>query len=123
MEGKLVRCIRGRVHDVMVDIRPGSATFAEQFGVELSAELVNAVYIPPGFAHGFQSLEDDTEVLYQMTDFYVPSLGGGFRFDDRTLGVNWPTAVTVVADRDRDAPGFSQEKYLSEYQQRLTQRR
>lgn len=118
-EGKLVRCVRGRVFDVMVDIRPDSVTFLRHVGLELSAERINAVYIPPGVAHGFQTLEDASEVLYEMTDFYVPSLSDGFPFDDPAFGVRWPVEVTTVSDRDRDAPQFDKARYEAEYRRRI----
>jgi dTDP-4-dehydrorhamnose 3,5-epimerase len=120
-EAKLVRCVRGAMFDAIVDLRPGSASFLKQFCVELSAESMNSVYVPEGFAHGTQSLRDDTELLYQMTDFHAPDLGTGYRFDDPTLNVHWPQPVTVVSDRDRDAPAFNAGQYLDEYRRRSAQ--
>src|SRR5215203_6758138 len=88
-EGKLVRCTRGAIHDVVVDLRSSSATFLKSIGVELTAENRRALYVPPGCAHGFQTLTDDAEVLYLMTEFYVPELGRGVRWNDPTFGVEW----------------------------------
>jgi len=117
-EGKLVRCVRGRIFDVMVDLRPASKSFIQHYTVELSAAGGEAVYIPPGLAHGFQSLENDAEVLYLMTDFFDPSVAYGFRFNEPAFGVSWPHAVTEVSDRDRDAPSFDRSAYLLEYARR-----
>jgi dTDP-4-dehydrorhamnose 3,5-epimerase len=117
-EGKLVRCVRARIFDVMVDLRPDSKTFAQHYAVELSAERGEAIYIRPGLAHGFQSLENDAEVLYLMTDFFDPSVAHGFRFNEPAFGVEWPQAVTEISDRDRDAPAFDRDAYLREYARR-----
>jgi dTDP-4-dehydrorhamnose 3,5-epimerase len=106
-ESKLVRCIRGSIYDVIVDLRPQSATFARHFGVELSAENRFSLYIPPGFAHGFQTLENGTEVFYQMGDFYEPGSGSGLRYDDLRLGIRWPLPVTVISEKDLSWPFFA----------------
>lgn len=105
-EGKLVRCTRGRVHDVLLDLRPSSPTFLRHVAVELVAEAHNAVYVPPGVAHGFQALEDRSEVFYMMTEAYRPDVAAGVRFDDPRFGIAWPLPVTVIADRDRGYPDF-----------------
>jgi dTDP-4-dehydrorhamnose 3,5-epimerase len=112
-EGKLVRCERGAVHDVVVDLRPGSATFLGNFAVRLEADRGNALYIPPGLAHGFQTLQDDCRVTYMMTDYFAPELACGFRFDDPAFGIVWPLAVTVLSDRDRSYPDFDRDVYAS----------
>lgn len=103
-EVKLVTCIRGRVWDVIVDLRPGSPTFAKHVAVELCAEEGRAVYIPAGFAHGFQTLEDDSTLFYQMGAFYEPTAVRGIRFDDPGLGIAWPVPEMIVGERDRKLP-------------------
>lgn len=105
-EAKLVRCIRGAIHDVVVDVRPGSATFGRHAAVELSADNRLALYVPPGLAHGFQTLADDTELYYQMSAEYAPELARGFRHDDPGLGISWPLPVTSISERDRELPPF-----------------
>jgi dTDP-4-dehydrorhamnose 3,5-epimerase len=117
-EAKLIRCVRGAVFDAIVDLRPGSPTFLRQFTVELSAENMRSVFVPEGFAHGTQSLQDDSELLYQMTDFYSPELSTGYRYDDPTLGIAWPRPVVEISERDRDAPAFDTERYAEEYRTR-----
>lgn len=106
-EAKLVRCVRGAVHDVIVDLRPDSPTFERHAAVELDAENRLALYVPPGFAHGFQTLEDATELLYQMSELYTPERARGFRFDDPEVGIRWPLPVSVISERDRSLPPFA----------------
>jgi dTDP-4-dehydrorhamnose 3,5-epimerase len=106
-EAKLVRCARGRVHDVLLDLRRDSPSYRRHMGVTLDAERRNAVYIPHGLAHGFQTLVDDCDVLYMMTDFYRPELAAGVRFDDPAFGIEWPLEVTCIAERDRTYPLYS----------------
>jgi dTDP-4-dehydrorhamnose 3,5-epimerase len=103
-EGKVVRCIRGGIFDVIVDIRPDSPAFLKHVGVELSAANRLALYIPPGFAHGFQTLEADAEVWYQMTDFYQPGLTGGLRWNDPAFAIQWPLEPTTMNERDATYP-------------------
>ena len=110
-EAKLVRCTCGAIWDVIVDLRPHSPTYLQHFGVELTAMNRRALYIPVGFAHGLQTLDDDTEVFYQMTEFYDPDAQRGYRYDDPAFGIDWPLEVTVVSDKDLIAP------YLSDAQQ------
>jgi dTDP-4-dehydrorhamnose 3,5-epimerase len=105
-EGKLVRCEAGAVHDVILDLRPESATFMRHVGIVLDAEAGRAVYIPPGCAHGFQTLHDDTRVLYLMTDVYAPELADGVRYDDAAFGIRWPLPVSMIAARDAAYPDF-----------------
>lgn len=100
-ETKLIRCVRGALHDVIVDMRPGSPTYGRHFAVELSAENHAMLYVPALFAHGFQTLVDDTEALYQVGEFYTPGAETGLRFDDPTLGIDWPLPVTAISDKDR----------------------
>jgi dTDP-4-dehydrorhamnose 3,5-epimerase len=106
-EGKLVRCTRGSLYDVVVDIRDSSGARGEWEAFELSAANHRMLYIPPGFAHGFQTLEDDTEVLYQMTAFFEPALAEGVRWNDPVLGIRWPLPPTVVSEKDRSYRDFS----------------
>jgi dTDP-4-dehydrorhamnose 3,5-epimerase len=103
-EGKVVRCLRGGIFDVIVDIRPDSPTFLEHLGIELTPVNRLALYIPPGFAHGFQTLEPETEVWYQMTDRYRPGMSGGLRWDDPALGIEWPLTPTGMNERDATYP-------------------
>lgn len=105
-EAKLVRCVRGALHDVIIDLRPHSPTYKQHFGVELSAENRSALYVPEGFAHGFLTLEDDTEVFYQMSQFYSAEHSRGLRWDDPAFGIWWPTEVRVISERDRTYPDF-----------------
>jgi len=100
-EAKLVRCTRGALWDVIVDLRPESPSFRHWHGVELSAANALALYVPPGFAHGFQTLLDDTEVFYQMSAFHDPELGRGVRWDDPAIGIRWPLADPLLSQRDR----------------------
>lgn len=103
-EIKLVRCVRGRVLDVVVDVRPSSPTFGQWVGVEISDEKMNALYIPAGFAHGFQCLEDECQMFYLMSEEYDPGLARGVRCDDVDIGVSWPLPVAGLSDRDRSLP-------------------
>jgi dTDP-4-dehydrorhamnose 3,5-epimerase len=106
-EAKLVRCEHGRVHDVILDLRPKSPTFLRHLGFVLDAQEHNALYIPHGVAHGFQTMTADADVLYMMTDSYRPTLAAGARFDDPVFGIAWPLPVTVISDRDRTYPDFN----------------
>lgn len=105
-EGKLVRCQRGRILDVIVDLRADRPTYLQHFTVELDDRSHRAIYIPPGVAHGFQTLVDDSEIIYMMTESYRPELAAGVRFDDPAFGIRWPLPVSVISDRDRDYPDF-----------------
>ena len=103
-EAKLVRCVRGSLFDVVLDIREGSPTRDRWHGVELSASNRRALFIPAGCAHGFQTLRDDTEILYQMSGFYAPERGRGVRYDDPRYGIEWPLPLTVISPKDRAWP-------------------
>jgi dTDP-4-dehydrorhamnose 3,5-epimerase len=103
-EAKLVRCTRGRMFDVILDLRPESASHGKWFGVELSAENGRAVYVPERCAHGYQTLEDDTEMYYMTSHVYTPTAASGVRFDDPAFGIRWPLAATVVSEQDRNWP-------------------
>ena len=104
-EAKLVRCTRGAIFDVIVDLRPGSPTYAEWFGVELDAERGSALYVPEGCAHGFQTLVHDTEVLYLISHPYHPHAAAGVRWNDPAIGIEWPAAAArTISDRDLSWP-------------------
>jgi dTDP-4-dehydrorhamnose 3,5-epimerase len=105
-EAKLVRCVAGAVWDVIVDLRAGSPTRLRWFGVELSAERGEALFVPEGFAHGFITLADACDVSYQMGAFYVPEAARGLRWDDPGIGIVWPRSPAVISDRDRAYPDF-----------------
>jgi dTDP-4-dehydrorhamnose 3,5-epimerase len=105
-EAKLVRCVRGAIYDVIVDIRPHSSTFRRWVGMELSAENGRALFVPSGFAHGFQCLRDDTEVAYQISQYHSPEAARGIRWNDPAFGVQWPGPITVMSERDRNWPDY-----------------
>ncbi len=105
-EAKLVRCTMGSLYDVCIDLRPKSATFKQHFGVVLSARERNMIYVPEGFAHGLQTLEDDTEVFYQMSQVYAPESARGVRWNDPAFGIEWPPAERVMTKKDRTYPDF-----------------
>ena len=100
-ETKIVRCNRGAILDIIVDLRPESPTYLQHVAVELDADNRRSLYVPERFAHGYQVLEDDTDVSYEMSERYTPSAEGGLLFDDPRLGLSWPLPVTVVSGRDR----------------------
>lgn len=103
-ESKLVRCVRGSIHDVVVDARPGSPTRGRWTSAVLAAESREALFVPKGFAHGFLTLEDDVEVHYLMTDDYAPAAARGVRWDDPALAGAWPSAPAAVAPKDLEWP-------------------
>lgn len=107
-EAKLVRCTRGAVFDVIVDLRQDSPTFKSWAGIELTAENRRALYVPEGFAHGYQTLVDATETLYQVSEFYSPEAERGVRWDDPAFGIVWPIAGTrIISEKDRSWPDFT----------------
>ncbi len=118
-EAKLIRCVRGGIFDVIVDLRPDSETFLQRYTVELNAENYLALYVPEGVAHGFQALRDESELLYQMTDFYVPELSAGYRYDEPAFNISWPAPVTEISERDRDAILFDRARHSDEFRRRL----
>jgi dTDP-4-dehydrorhamnose 3,5-epimerase len=103
-EVKLVRCTAGALHDVIVDLRAGSPTLGRHVGVRLDARNRRMLYVPAGFAHGFVTLEDDTEVFYEMSHPHAPGAARGFRYDDRRIGIDWPEPAAVISDRDAGYP-------------------
>lgn len=106
-EVKLVRCTRGAIHDVIVDLRPGSASFKRHAAVELDAERRASLYVPAGVAHGFQTLTDDSEVFYQMSEFYDPESSRGVRWNDPSFRISWPREITVISERDLAFPDWA----------------
>lgn len=107
-ETKLVRCVRGGIVDIIVDLRPDSPTRLQHVAVELTADNRRALFVPAYFAHGFQTLVDDTEVVYQVSGAYTPAAERGLRHDDPDLGLPWPLATTVISDKDRSWPLLSE---------------
>ena len=107
-QAKLVRCTRGKLLDVAVDIREGSENFARWVAVELSAENKKQLLIPRGFAHGFLTLTDDVEIQYKADNFYAPECDGNIRWDDAQIGIDWPFAPTILADKDAKAPSLAE---------------
>jgi len=103
-ETKLVRCTRGAIYDVIVDLRKGSPTYLKHVGVELSADNRRAVFVPALFAHGYQTLTDDAEVTYQVDEFYAPQHERGLRYDDPRLAIRWPMGVEVISPKDASWP-------------------
>ena len=105
-EAKLVSCVRGVIYDVIIDLRPNSPTCSQWLAAELSSENNNMIYIPEGFAHGFQTLKDDTVVFYQMSEFYHPECARGVRWDDPVFAVKWPIEPTIISDKDKNILDF-----------------
>jgi len=105
-EAKLMRCTGGAIIDVIVDLRPESATFKQWLGTELSAVNRRMLYVPEGFAHGYLTLEDNSEVVYQVSEFYNPEAERGLRYDDPAFGIGWPIAVSTVSEKDRSWPDY-----------------
>jgi dTDP-4-dehydrorhamnose 3,5-epimerase len=110
-EAKFVRCTRGAILDVVVDVRPGSPTFLQHVAVELTADNRDALYMPPHVAHAYQTLTDDAEVLYQVSAPYVPGAEQGYRYDDPAFGVRWPLPVSVVSEKDAAWPAFDADAH------------
>jgi dTDP-4-dehydrorhamnose 3,5-epimerase len=105
-EDKLIRCTQGAIWDVIADLRPDSATYLQHLSVELRADSGRALFVPKGFAHGFQTLEDDTQVSYQMSEFYAPEAARGIRWNDPALRVLWPISPPILHPRDAAYPDF-----------------
>jgi len=111
-ETKIVRCIRGSVYDMILDLRRDSPTFAHSFGAELSAQNRQMIYVPKGFAHGFLTLVDDTEVIYFVDEFYSPEHERGIRYNDPRFDLQWPAAPAVISDKDKGQPDFDPAWHL-----------
>jgi dTDP-4-dehydrorhamnose 3,5-epimerase len=105
-EAKLVRCTAGALFDAIIDLRPDSPAYTRWFGLILSAANRRMLYVPEGFAHGFQTLEDDTEVFYQISAFYAPEAGRGVRWNDPAFGIAWPPGERIILERDASYPDF-----------------
>jgi len=108
-EAKLVRCTRGALYDVVIDLRSDSVTFKRWLSINLNAENRRAVYLPEGFAHGFQTLEDDTEVFYQISEFFHPESARGLRWNDPTFGIEWPIKTFILSEKDKSYPNWVME--------------
>ncbi len=107
-ETKLIRCTKGAIYDVIVDLRKDSPTYLKWFGIELSETNYKMLYVPEKFAHGFITLTDDAEVTYLVTEFYTPGAEAGLRFDDPTLKIDWPLEATVISEKDSQHPDFDE---------------
>ncbi len=103
-ETKLIRCVEGSVYDVAVDLRKDSQTYLQYFGIELSKANINSILIPEGFAHGFQTLENNTALIYHHTAFYTPGADCGIRYDDPALHISWPLPVSKISTKDKNYP-------------------
>ena len=108
-EIKMVKCLRGLVFDVIIDLRKGSPTFLKWYGEVLSAENMKMMYIPEGFAHGFQTLEENCELLYLHTEFYSPEHESGVRYNDPKVGIKWPLEATDISERDKNHPLLAED--------------
>jgi dTDP-4-dehydrorhamnose 3,5-epimerase len=107
-EAKLIRCTRGKIFDVIIDLRPESNTFKQWFGVEINDENYKMLYVPEGFAHGFQTLEDNTEVFYQMSETFMPDYARGIRYNDSIFDIKWPITPPIISEKDRIYPSFKE---------------
>jgi dTDP-4-dehydrorhamnose 3,5-epimerase len=105
-ECKLIRCTRGAIYDVIIDLRTDSPTYKQWTGVELTADNYTLFFVPQDFAHGFQTLIDETEITYQVSQFYTPGSERGIRFDDRVFNIRWPQEVTILSEKDKTWPDF-----------------
>ena len=113
-ETKIVRCIHGALYDVILDIRVGSSTFGQSFGVELTAENRRMIYVPKGFAHGFITLTENTEAFYFVDEFYSPEHERGIRYDDPRFGLQWPAVPSVISEKDKASRSFDPAWHLGE---------
>lgn len=114
-ETKIVRCLRGALYDIILDLRVGSSTFGESYGTELTAENRRLFYVPKGFAHGFITLTDNTEVLYFVDEFYSPENERGVRYNDPKFALKWPAEPTVLSEKDRSYPSFDPSWHLGNH--------
>lgn len=114
-EIKMVKCLRGSVFDVIIDLRKGSPTFLKWHGEVLSAKNMKMMYIPEGFAHGFQTMEGNCELLYLHTEFYSPEHEGGVRYNDPKIGIKWPLEVTDISERDKNHPLLGEDFLVIEF--------
>ena len=107
-EAKFVRCVKGKVYEVFVDLRKNSKTFLKWGGIELDSKGVTCLYVPEGFALGFQTLEDNTELLYQMSEWYKPEFSGGIIWNDKKLEIEWPITMSIISEKDLSLPNLEQ---------------
>lgn len=105
-ESKLIRCTKGAILDVIIDLRPDSPTFKQWIGVELTESNYKMLYVPEDFAHGFMTLENNSEVTYLVSQFYTPGAEAGIRWNDPDFGINWPLEPTVISEKDRNHPNY-----------------
>ena len=105
-ETKIVRCIKGKIFDVIIDLRSNSKTYKKWISIELNSSDLKMIYIPEGFAHGFQTLEDNTEVMYQMSNWFSPEHAKGIRWDDETFQIKWPLELSIISEKDLSNPTF-----------------
>lgn len=105
-EVKVVRCVRGAIFEVIIDLRPASSTFKKWYAVELTQDNRKMIYVPKGFAQGFQTMTDDCEIFYQMSAYYHPDSARGVRWDDEAFGIDWPSKPTMITERDKTFPDF-----------------
>lgn len=115
-ETKLVRCTKGAVYDVIIDLRPESDTYKQWIGVELTEENHRMIYVPEGFAHGYLTLEDNCEVNYLVTQFYTPGSEGGVRWNDPEFNIKWPTKIKIISEKDKKLSDFDESKLLLQTQ-------
>ena len=108
LEAKLVRCTRGALFDVVLDLRPQSPSYLKWYGVELRADNYQMLYLPEGCAHGYQTLEDHTDLYYMASQYFIPSAARGVRFDDPAFGIEWPLAPTTISEQDRSWPAMGE---------------
>jgi dTDP-4-dehydrorhamnose 3,5-epimerase len=108
-ESKIIRCVRGSLYDVIIDLRPESATYKQYAGVVLSADNRRSLYVPKRFAHGFQTLQDDTEVLYQISEYYDPEHQRNIRWNDPAFGIEWPKGERIISQSDAQHPDFGEQ--------------
>jgi dTDP-4-dehydrorhamnose 3,5-epimerase len=106
LEAKVVRCVRGSIYDVVLDLRKDSPTYTQWYAVELSAKNRTALYVPPGCAHGMQVLSDETEVLYMMSEYFHPEAGRGVRYNDPVFNIEWPLSPTLISEQDKSWPDW-----------------
>lgn len=109
-EAKLVRCTQGAIYDAIIDLRPESPTFKQYTAIVLTAQNRQMLYVPEGFAHGFLTLEDHTEVFYQMSEFYAPEYARGIRWNDPAFNIQWPADVQIISERDQNLPDFKRSR-------------
>jgi dTDP-4-dehydrorhamnose 3,5-epimerase len=105
-ETKLVRCTKGSIFDVIIDLRPGSVTYMKHFGIDLTADNFKMVYVPEGFAHGYLTLENDTHVAYHVTEFYTPGFEKGIRWNDPAFNIEWPLQPQIISAKDKSFPDY-----------------